>query len=269
MSNQVRPFTWSAAAAAACLTLSSCSDIPTAHKAGPDTSRQVVTARSLLVRAHPAGVELLFSQMADKVPGFAGFYFDGSDRTGQVIVRLVDMSRAATASAQLMPLLTANRRRVAHIRAMSARFSYRELAAWRDSVFGNLPARTYSIDLDEVGNRVNVGVGDASAIAAVQALAVRAGIPDSALHTFIAPPPSFRQSLTDAVRPLIGGLEIGWTGGTKCTIGVNGEWESSSSYAGFTTASHCSQVYMHLDLIGSETHYWQNADTIPSLARWA
>lgn len=244
-----------------------CSDAPTGRGARPDASRprqltRIATARALLQRPHPGGVEQWFAQIADSVPGFAGFYYDTPERGGQLVVRVVAPSIAEDASARVRAVFAEHGRPVAGITTLGARYSFLELSSWRDSIFHNLPAGTWSLDVNEVSNLVDVGVENAGAAHRVQELALRAGIPESALNRFITPRPAFRSTLSDQQRPVMGGLEVAWTQGDICTIGVNGRWLGLAPYSGFTTASHCSQVYMGLD--APTTNYFQPAAQVGS-----
>lgn len=205
-----------------------------------------------VARLQYGGVERMFSEVAESVPGFAGFYYD---KTGNLIIRLTHMPAEREVIAEVRRVLHAAQRRVDRATVQPAQFSFVELAGWRDLLRPRLPGGVYSIDLDEVHNLISVGVADEAVVQRIQVLADRLGLPEAALRSYVAPPPQLRQSLTSTVRPIRGGVEHTWTNGTACTVGINGEWAYSSDYVGFMTASHCSQTYAYLD--NQTTYYYQ------------
>jgi len=203
---------------------------------------------------------VVFAQIAKSAPSFSGAYYDRTDRDGRMIIRLSDMSQAMVAEQTLRDILSKTPRRISTVTARIAKYSFLALSDWRDSVFLTAPAGLiYTIDIDEEGNRVNIGVKSDEGIATIRAIAKRTAIPDDAWSIYLAPEPGFRSTLIDRTRPVQGGVihRPGPFGGAYCSVGVNGEWQFSQSYRGFLTASHCTVAYLQLD--ASTTYTFQNS----------
>src|SRR5215213_3280089 len=109
-----------------------------------------------------------------EVPGFAGFYLE---EDGTPVVRLVDLSQRGAAQRYLAQELTR-----AHGRAnaptepvfLSAAYDFAQLKGWAEQV-ETLLARSdvFLVDVDEVNNRVHVGVANNTAAGVVRPEAVR------------------------------------------------------------------------------------------------
>jgi hypothetical protein len=189
------------------------------------------------------GLEGEFAEIASVVPTFAGFYYD---RSGTLVVRLVGEPPDPGLAAQVVELIRAKGRRVGTVSVVSARFGFSDLARWRQMMRDGLSAGVYSLDVDEVANVLSAGVSDSVSAIEVRALSRRLGVPDGGVSTFIAPQPQFRQTLSDQVRPLRGGIQTTWAGGGLCSIMIDGRW-APGNYPGFFTASHCSTNYVRSD----------------------
>jgi hypothetical protein len=117
-------------------------------------------------------------------------------------------------------------------------------------------------DIDEVRNRIVVGMStDARAVEARTAFA-NAGLGGYVVVT-TAPPPIANSTLISPGRPVPGGAEIrlgAWTGGTPCTMGFNlvrymGTFDDTVATARyFTTTSHCTSSQWSTD----GTYAYQN-----------
>ena len=176
-----------------------------------------------------------------EVPGFAGFYLRDD---GTPVVRLVDASQRGAARRYLAREL---------IRAGSGRggggakepvfrdaaYDFARLKAWADGLHPLLArGDVFLIDVDEVENRVLVGVADQSAAGAVRAEGARLGIPAAALFVRTQPRPELRATL-------IGGVQVVNSAGL-CTLGFNARRVSTGMNV-FVTNSHCTLVPFALD----------------------
>ncbi len=120
-------------------------------------------------------------------------------------------------------------------------------------------------DIDELHNRIMVGVADASRISSVSAAVSRLNVPTDVIVVEQVDPVEIELSLRDRTRPLVAGVEINSTVGT-CTFGYNvahwfnGEFQEEH----FVTNAHCTtsfgQVFnmsmgqqVSSDIIGTES----------------
>lgn len=158
-----------------------------------------------------------------EVPGFAG-YFLRSD--GTPVIRLADGAQRGAAQRYLAQHLAAARRG-RHAGApqqpvfLPAAYDFAQLHKWSERLTPLLQREgIYLIDVDEVENRVLVGVGSASAGATVRAEAVRLGIPAAAVATQTQPKPENRATVRDRFTTQVGGIQIAF-GNYVCTQGFN------------------------------------------------
>jgi len=212
------------------------------------------------VNARPDESE--FYELAKTVPSSAGFYMNS---TGAMVVQVRDQVEDDRARQAMTSLRGSGRVKLAHgqstpVVLQRVQFSFVQLAVWRDrlseSVLVNTPG-VLTLDLDEVANRVVIGVDDArmeqvrvgilSRLAAfgIDAAAVvfRRTQPLRLQRAMAPRPPLFvPSSLTSTTDTIIGGLIIGIPGGgglslAACTLGFVATWNGTP---GFVTASHCS-----------------------------
>ncbi len=130
------------------------------------------------------GIELRFKEIEDSVPGFAGFYFDRETRG--LVMRLTDLGRQG----QLQPhaereaderLRGDGSRR--GVRYESAEYSFSDLRGFRGAMFRHLQREdVVFVDIDEVQNRLVIGVTSEAAIRELLSIASRSGIPEGGIH---------------------------------------------------------------------------------------
>lgn len=184
-----------------------------------------------------------FAEIAGRVPAFGGLFLDRNDPTLLHVYLTgdsadVEVTRVSDVIAAVMGQQELVSKTVV---IQKAQYKFRELKDWHDRLgeaFGGLNGIVYT-DIDEVMNRLEVGVlSDDVRIQAVEKLA-SANIPEQAVHFEISSP-IIPDSLTSHVRPTKGGIKVthvspGRTNG-GCTLGVNA---MRNGVAGFVTASHC------------------------------
>ena len=184
----------------------------------------------------------------DEVPGFAGYYLDDEGRS---VVLLVDPTQRAVAA---RVVVAAYRARVglpaapAIIRA--ARYDFIQLKRWRDVAIPLTRGDgVFTLDIDEVANKVRVGVQDMAKAAELQSALLAAGIPASAVTVKVEPRPEYRQSLQGQHRPVHAGYQVQGSGRPPCTLTVNagGSGENFTSF--FFTASHCTGIKFGMDYL--------------------
>ncbi|HYR10672.1 MAG TPA: hypothetical protein VEQ60_23040, partial [Longimicrobium sp.] len=122
---------------------------------------------------------------------------------------------------------------------LAAAYDFAQLRDWSEALHPLLSSRSdvYLIDIDEVGNRVLLGVADANAIGAVRAEAARLGIPAAAVHVQTQPRPELRATVRDRFTTTLGGIQIAF-GGYVCTLGFNARRVSTGANI-YVTNSHC------------------------------
>ncbi|HEX8272261.1 MAG TPA: hypothetical protein VF615_06385 [Longimicrobiaceae bacterium] len=176
-----------------------------------------------------------------EAPGFAGFYLR---EDGTPVIRLVDGSKRGEVQRYLAQELAAARRG-RHADApqqpvfVPAEHDFAQLKEWAEQLTPLMQSRgdVYLVDVDEVGNRVLLGVADATATGAVRAEAARLGIPASAVATQTQAAPQQRASLRDRQTTLKGGVQIAF-GQYLCTLGFPATRNSTGASI-FVTNAHC------------------------------
>lgn len=207
-----------------------------------------------------------FLDLSSSVPSHGGFYFD---TLGNVIVLIKDLREAQAAKAILRSRFTRelSRSRLknpqADVIARPAEYTFLELKRWRDQlnegVF-SVPGVEW-LDLDEVQNRVVVGLDFGADPGRTRRLAETLGVPQAALKFEATGPYIPNQLLTDQFRPIEGAIKIQRVepaGTHTCTLGVTALWNGARA---FITASHCSAVQMLAD---STLMYQPRAPTVPA-----
>ncbi|HEX2078948.1 MAG TPA: hypothetical protein VHG08_14595 [Longimicrobium sp.] len=175
-----------------------------------------------------------------EVPGFAGFYLR---RDGTPVIRLVDHGQRGAAQRYLAQhLAEARRGRLANAPQqpvfLPAAYDFAQLKEWFESLHPLLArGDVFTIDVDEVENRVLVGVENAAAVAAVRAQGAALGIPTAALHVQTQPRPEVRASVRDRFTTTVGGIQIAFSG-YVCTLGFNARRVSTGANI-YVTNSHC------------------------------
>jgi len=208
----------------------------------------------------PPGLDGRFVELVQRVPGFGGYFFDAN---GDLNVYLTDLSHAAAARAAVADVARNRPERSAHpwskpadVLVRRGEFDAVQLDGWR----GRLTAAIASdgvqlVDTDEAANRLFIGVSDEEAKARVLARVAQLRVPRNAVAVEIVQPASLIITLRNYVRPLVGGLEIGFNvNGTAsiCTLGVN-VWYANYAVGipvgtrGFYTAAHCSATRGNTD----------------------
>lgn len=177
-----------------------------------------------------------------EVPGFAGFYLQ---EDGTPVVRLVDPAQRGAAQRYLaQEFARARRGRRANAPTepifLNAAYDFAQLKGWAEQVEGLLArSDVYLVDVDEVNNRVHVGVADNTAAGAVRSEAARMGIPAAALFVQTQPKPEMRATLRDRFTTTVGGTQIAF-GNYVCTLGFNARRVSTGANV-YVTNSHCTR----------------------------
>jgi hypothetical protein len=125
---------------------------------------------------------------------------------------------------------------------------FAQLKEWADLLIPMLHAPdVYMIDVDEVHNRVYVGVRDEAAIQTVAMRASELGLPVSALTVEVIGRPRPR-NLQGYTATLMGGYQIGvitpWSVPAPCTLGFNATFGGQEV---FVTNSHCTAKWWEPD----------------------
>lgn len=193
----------------------------------------------------------LLAAVATIEPTFAGLYFD----RGALHVVLTDVNRDPELVQRAMTAVFADHRlATAPIHVEAGEYSFGQLAAW-----GRVLPMVFSVkgvvstDIDEVRNRLAVGIVSADVQAGAEAVLTGAGIPREALLFDIRPPVQLlSDSLSGEVRSITGGVHLDLPAvGNWCTLGLN---VSYSSQASFVTNTHCSNSW---GSSGDGTPFWQ------------
>lgn len=223
------------AAGALCL-LAACQDAPLAAPPADGGVREVTWQRP--VHLGPSEVET--ARIEQAAPGFAGWYRNAD---GQAVVRVKAGGDAAAALAQVGRVLdaqAAGRGARPTTRVQTARYSFLELARFREVLRARLPRGVLSIDIVETRNVVHLGAADEAAVRRISAAAAALGVPAAAVEVQVEAPVQLYATLNDHLRPIRGGNSVRWRNDLPCTQSFNARIADGT--AGFLTASHCTRT---------------------------
>lgn len=194
----------------------------------------------------PNGTYMIYDDMmldiAGRVPGFGGFFMNEEERVAYVWLQSGDEALLPLVERELRRNFGATLDLSNGLRILDADHDFAALKAlqllaiehvlgWDDVVLA---------DVDEVNNRVMVGVSTPAAQQRVLAFARQVGGSD-ALEVELMEPITPHFQLTDSIRPVGGGLTVGPSG---CTLGFVA---ARAGQVGLVTASHCSAQMWALD----------------------
>lgn len=244
-------------AVAAALLVGACRDesVPT----GPARAARVVPntrPAALFAGNAPKNLDNDFEALAKTLPGFAGLYYV----KGVLTVVLTDTSIAGTIAGPIANFLARDDASslgralsdVGSMRVVRGDYDWTQLAQWNRQVLqmGLIEGVTQT-DIDEVRNRISIGVTDDASAARVHAALDRLQVPAAAVIVEHIPPTRMlSDSLVGVVRPPGGGVAIEGPKG-YCTLGYNAYYRNASGvYDGkryFITASHCTSTFGVVD----------------------
>jgi Trypsin len=195
------------------------------------------------------------------LPGFAGIYIDSA---GSLVAALTDLSQSEAAIPAVAQLLenvvlpgpawaTTRATMLRHMRVAKAAYTFQQLRIWYAYVTRDiLPAAGVTMgDIDEVRNRIVVGIENAALEASIAAKLAGLPIPAGVVEVeTVAPAEITSTTLQNYVRPVVGGLQVGFLqGGSQylCTLTyniahrfVNGGLDPAEY---FLTCSHCTDAF--------------------------
>jgi hypothetical protein len=235
-------------------------------------ARAGTAARSVLgLSADSMNPDELEAQLADRIPGFAGWVHreDGSSVMRMARIAAVapggaasTQSAAASAALERMPAAAAFARSMGlGVRVQPALWDSRQLLTFKDKVFAQAAVKgVIATSIDREANRVEVTYNadlDAAAIDALSDKLVASGIPRSAIVLKPGELPVARATTGVSVRsqplPLAAGAQFNFNtteGGFVCSVGVPAV---RGGVRGFVTASHCSQSVYNVSASTSTT----------------
>lgn len=188
--------------------------------------------------APAASIDSLLLAVSRQVPGFGGLFI-GEDKGLKIY--LTDPHQAARAQAAIAAVFGSNRLPLATAQVLTARYSFRQLETWHSHhrlTTLTIPG-VVTTGIDKVTNRLRIGVTSQDVAGAVQGNLAQFQIPPDAVEIAIMEPIEAWDTLSDHVRPLVGGLMISSATVPGCTLGF---LAVRLGQAGFVTASHCSSV---------------------------
>lgn len=208
--------------------------------------------------AERPAVEHPSARLARLVPGFGGAFLDP---TGALVVWVRDLRAGNAARDALAAEMQRRGRRLSRIQFVQAKFGFEQLERWQGSV-ASTPGLDglVSFEIDEVNNRLRLGVASPASQEAISERLVSAGVPRDALAFTITPYPEPYQTLQHSVRPLRAGTQItglwqqsGYSGNqtSTCTYGPNVLYNGKRH---MVVNSHCTQHGNLGGLVGAGFH---------------
>lgn len=202
----------------------------------------------------------MLAKVDELSPGFAGMY--GAPGDSLII--------AHSGSASLASVLEAMRAvmgdgspeyRVRGARLVSVRFGFRELANYRSQIESRGFAGWVTSDIDEVNNRVLIGVESDEIASRVRSTALALDIPPEAVLVRTEARPRPATSLRSRLDTTKAGISVAILtgqgyGGGNCSIGFNYTLWSSTNY--FMTNGHCTYNYAGNGILDTTVKATQN-----------
>lgn len=235
-------------ALAAALTSAACDGERSINEPG-DAQANRVPAAAAAPQARWSTDDEFARAAREEAPGFAGFYLQ-EDGTPVILVK---NGRERGAAQRYLAGLLAESRKGRHARApqapvfRTAEYDFAELKGWFDQLDGLLQRDDVILmDVDEVNNRVLVGVRDGAAVREVRAAAADRGVPAAALHVEVRPRTANRATVQDWTGTLMGGYQIQFSPfwGDVCSIGFTAIY---NNWYTVVTNSHCTTSYLASD----------------------
>lgn len=195
----------------------------------PESGRSHASRAALA--AGPLGLDREFHEIAGRIPGFAGFYLDPD---GTMNVLLVDRTKGEQARAEARQFLEQQHGMLlGPTRVVDARYSFRQLYAWRTKIANaNLASAMTGLGICEEKNQVCVGARRGGGLNVIRDVLARLGIPEDAVTVVERDPIQPMKTLIDRFNPVPAGVVID----DICTLGFN-------AYSGLkrvlVTAAHC------------------------------
>lgn len=180
----------------------------------------------------------MFADVARLVPSFGGF-FVGDD--GRLNVYLLNRAHLPEAMQAITAVFGRDELPLENPVALQGRYNFTQLKTWHDAHQRStltLPGVSF-VDIDEMNNRLEIGVTSFNAAMEVRAALQRQGISEEMAHISEVERFSMHQSLQSKWRPIAGGIQIGNLGGA-CTLGF---LATVDKQAGFITNSHCTSTF--------------------------
>jgi len=179
-----------------------------------------------------------------EVPGFGGYYFD---EAGQLVVNLTDTKQRDQAVVALLARLERGElstiaEKVRQLTVKEVGYDFAMLDDWRYAILKNLSVlhRITTVDVNEITNRVEIGVPSSDLIQAIYQTVKHLGIPEDAVYVFEEQfAMRYSDWLIDRRPTLRGGLTIENLRGDVCTLG----FLSISTRPGDVKASEFTNVY--------------------------
>jgi hypothetical protein len=180
--------------------------------------------------------------VARQVPGFGGMYFD-QDGTLQVYMMKQTGPATEALMASLDEVITrevgkGERLSRSGVEILEGQYDFQELYRWQQQMSPTmlaLPGVVFT-DIDDMTNRLRIGVEDSSMAETLGEYLPKLGVPREAVLISVAKPVVLE--LRNVRRPVRGGLQINF-GNFLCSIGFPAVRQGIT---GFVTASHCSNT---------------------------
>jgi hypothetical protein len=195
--------------------------------------------------------------VAAESPGYGGHFVEA----GVVVVWTKDMSASAKNRA-----ITALRNRGAispnvaessGVRFLPAKFDFVELSYWKALIPALAGEDLRLLDVDDIANRVTIGVGSASVTGRVRSALLNEGIPADAVEIVVVDNVVDDATLQDYTTAPRGGYLIKYNTTGGCTIGGNG-YDPVAAKWYFLTAAHCGPTVGQVDAVSQhqpDTNY--------------
>lgn len=227
-------------------TAAACTDdaMPTAP---PRAAIQAAVGATHLPAGRYSTIDEQFTDLAERIPGFGGYF---TDDAGRFTIALVDSTRRALALQVLAPVLQERGLAASVVQVRPVQYDFAELNGWRDRARAVLAVRGVStLDANEGQNRVLIGLVSDDARAGVEAALSRLNVPRAAVAIEVNGGNVPGVGLSDQTNNMVGGNRIVNQYGLFCTLGVNVRLPSDAGGGTeyFLTNGHCTTSDASMD----------------------
>ena len=195
-----------------------------------------------------------FVDLSARIPAFAGYSIDAD---GTIVLYLTSLDGAEEAKRAIQAHVASDaslarpRTRVPGIAVRQVSFTFEQLRGWRDALTDDVMSTpgVVWLDLDEVSNRVVIGILSGADDRSLHRLAHERGVPEGAVELRITGSYVPQKTLLDEFRPIEGGTKIQWLDGNvvvDCTLSFAARWNNKDA---FLTAGHCSPMAWGTDSV--------------------
>lgn len=188
-------------------------------------------------------------ELNDSVPGFGGLYYDSTGTPHVYLMQHGNRERAVTQVGRYFEARGARGKGAAlaaTVQFRDAKYEFHQLSQWHRLLkSAGVPAGVTMLDVDDLANRLAIGVDGEHSVVAVQEWLMNVGIPSDAAAIMVVVRPRLLTTLQQPYAPRMAGLQISTRSqsppDSACTLGFL-SYDVGTGAAHVVTNSHCTNA---------------------------